>query len=191
MKHAALALAAILLPLHLWGHSGHEAAARVRARETRAVERLLVTQHGNRVRFYSDVLKGKVVLVSFVFTHCPDTCPMQTRKLAAVQALLGGWMGSSIRFVSISVDPERDAPDVLRDYAARFDAGPGWLFLTGNKSDIDDVVGRLGQAVAAPEAHTSLFLAGNLKAGRWSWLHPDTAPLEIAEHLRNLVRETS
>jgi protein SCO1 len=191
MKHAAFAIAGVLLPRHLWAHSGHEAAAHVPAVGKRAAERVLVTQHGDRVRFYSDVLKGRVVLLSFVFTSCVDTCPMQTRKLAAVQSLLAGWMGNTIRFVSISVDPERDRPEVLRDYAARFDAGPGWLFLTGAKRDVDDVVGRLGQAVAAPENHTSLFLAGDLKAGRWSWLHPDTAPLEIAEHLLNLVRETS
>jgi len=177
MKCAVLTIAGMFLSLSLFAHPGHE--------------RVLVTQHNERVRFYSDVLSGKVVLISFLFTRCTDSCPMQTAKLAQVQSLLSGWMGSTIRFVSISVDPETDRPEVLREYAERFHAGKGWLFLTGERRDIEDVVGRLGQSVAAPETHTSLFIAGDLKAGRWLKLHSDMPPLEIAEQLRNLVREPS
>jgi protein SCO1 len=172
MKCAALMLAGLLLAPPL--HAGD-------------ADRTLLTQNGEPVRFYSDVLKGKVVLISFIFTQCTDTCPLQTSKIAAVQSLLRGWMGNSVHFVSISVDPERDRPEVLREYAARFNAGPGWTFLTGEKRDVDEVVARLGQAARVPQEHTSLFIAGNATTGRWMKLHPDMTPLAIAEQLRTLV----
>jgi protein SCO1 len=174
MKRAALLVAGLLLALPLQAREG---------------DRTLLTQDGEPVRFYSDVLKDKVVLISFVFTRCTDVCPMQTQKLAAVQSLLRGWMGRSVHFVSISVDPERDRPEVLREYAGRYNAGPGWTFLTGKKRDVDDVVTRLGQAAKVPQDHTSLFIVGNAKTGRWMKLHPDTTSVAIAEHLRNLVTE--
>jgi protein SCO1 len=176
MKRAALMVASLLLALPLHAVSP---------------DRTLLTQNGEPVRFYSDVLKGKVVLISFIFTQCKDVCPLQTQKLAAVQQLLPGFMGHSVHFVSISVDPERDRPEVLREYAGRFNAGPGWTFLTGNKRDIEDVVARLGQAVKAPQDHTSLFIAGNAKTGRWVKLHPDMTPVAIAEQLRNLAAEAT
>jgi cytochrome oxidase Cu insertion factor (SCO1/SenC/PrrC family) len=95
-------------------------------------DRRLVTQEGRDVAFYSDVLKDRVVLVNLVFTHCEDACPTQSVKVAAVQALVGA-SEPTLRFVSISVDPERDTPDALAQYAANFRAGPNWTFLTGKQ----------------------------------------------------------
>ena len=88
-------------------------------------DRRLLTHRGEEVAFYSDVLRDKVILINFVFTQCTDTCPTQTARVAEVQSLLGERVGRDIELVSISVDPEHDTPEVLRDYATRFGAGDG------------------------------------------------------------------
>lgn len=154
-------------------------------------DRKLVTQRGEEVAFYNDVLRDKVVLINFIFTHCTDSCPMQSAAMAAVQSLLADTAYRDVSLVSISVDPERDTPQVLREYAARFGAGNEWIFLTGSKANVDDVVRRLGQLTATRESHTTLFIAGNVRSGHWLKLHPDTAPAEIARHLRLLAEETA
>ena len=186
--------ASILFSSAVPAHDGHKAAPaspKERAAQIFFSDRPLVTQHGQHVRFFSDVLKDKVVLVSFLFTECADSCPLQAQKMAAVQSLLAGWTTNVVRLVSISVDPDRDQPEVLREYASRFRAGPGWFFLTGKKTDIDDVIRRLGHAAPAREAHTSLFLLGNSRTGKWLKLDPDTAAVEIAERLRELAADAS
>ena len=152
-------------------------------------DRRLVTQDGREVAFYSDVLKDRVVLLNLVFTHCEDACPTQTAKVAAVQALVGA-SDPALRFVSISADPERDTPDALAAYATNFGAGPNWTFLTGRKSDVEDVLRRLGQSTSDPASHSTLFLAGNAATGHWLRVHPDARPAYIAAQLRSLAAES-
>ena len=168
-----------------------EASPKQRAAQIFFSDRPLVTQHGERVRFYTDVLRGKTVLIHFIFTQCTDSCPTQTARVAAVQSLLSDAASRGIAFVSISVDPEHDTPHALDEYASRFGARPGWTFLTGNKTDVDDVLRRVGQLAPTREAHTTLFLLGNVKSGRWIKLHPDSDPADIAGQLRSLAAETS
>jgi protein SCO1/2 len=89
--------------------------------------------------------RGKVVAVIFLFTSCTDTCPLLTDKMARVQDKLGPAFGKKIAFVSITVDPERDTPEVLKEYAQSFGADPaGWAFLTGDPAAIRDVERRYG-----------------------------------------------
>ena len=152
-------------------------------------DRRLLTQDGREVAFYSDVLKDRVVLVNVMFTHCADACPTQSAKVAAVAALVGA-SDPTLRFVSISADPERDTPDALAAYAANFRAGPNWTFLTGRKSDVDDVLRRLGRWAADPASHSTLFLAGNAATGHWLRVHPDATPAYIAAQLRSLAAES-
>jgi protein SCO1/2 len=94
-------------------------------------------------------LRGKVVAVTFIYASCPDVCPMLTDKMARVQDELGADFGTKVAFVSITVDPERDTPEALKEYAAAFDANlAGWSFLTGEPAAIRDVAHRYGVAVA-------------------------------------------
>ncbi len=89
--------------------------------------------------------RGKAVAVTFIFASCTDTCPLLTDKMARLQDGLGAMFGKNIIFVSITVDPERDSPQVLKQYAESFAANPdGWYFLTGEASAIRDVLGRYG-----------------------------------------------
>src|SRR6476659_10122391 len=107
---------------------------------------VLTTQDGVKVHFYDDVIKGKSVVIDLIYTSCVDSCPLETAKLAQVQKLLGDRVGRDIFFYSISIDPKRDSPQKLKEYAKKFHTGPGWLFLTGRKQDIELIRKRLGQA---------------------------------------------
>ena len=103
----------------------------------------LTTQDGKTADLYDDLLKGKAVVVNLIYTHCQDSCPLETARLAQVQKMLGARVGKDI-FYSISIDPEHDTPEALKAYAEKFHAGPGWMFLTGNKEDINLIGRKLG-----------------------------------------------
>jgi protein SCO1/2 len=106
----------------------------------------LVSQDGAEVSLAS--LRGKVVAVTFIYTWCPDICPMLTDKMARVQDQLGEDFSTEVAFVSITFDPERDTPEALKEYAKAFDADlAGWSFLTGEPEAVLDVVRRYGVAV--------------------------------------------
>jgi len=90
----------------------------------------LLTQDGKEVRFYTDMLRGKVVLISFIYTNCTDICPILMPNLAEIQNQLGDRFGREVTFVSISVDPEDDTPEELKKYGEKYGARPGWTFLT-------------------------------------------------------------
>jgi protein SCO1/2 len=103
----------------------------------------LVSQDGSRVALRD--FRGKVAVVTFIYTSCQDTCPLLTSKMAQVQDELGPDFGSKIVFLSITVDPERDAPDVLQRYAQAYKADlAGWTFLTGTPHAIREVTHRYG-----------------------------------------------
>jgi protein SCO1 len=107
----------------------------------------LTSQEGAEVTF--GALRGKVVAVTFIYTACPDVCPMLSDKLARVQDELGADFGTKITFLSITVDPGHDTPGVLKEYAEALDADlAGWTFLTGSLAAVRDVAHRYGVAVA-------------------------------------------
>jgi protein SCO1 len=90
-------------------------------------------------------LRGKVVAVSFIYTQCPDICPLLTQKMVDVEQTLGEDFGSNILFLSITLDPEHDTPEVLRDYADFWGVPrEGWSFLTGTPEAVREVISRYG-----------------------------------------------
>ena len=103
----------------------------------------LTSQDGKPVALAD--LRGKVLAVTFIYTGCPDICPLMTQKMVDVQNALGAKFGTKIDFVSITLDPENDTPAVLKDYAQSWGAKPnGWMFLTGSPAAIRDVTRRYG-----------------------------------------------
>lgn len=131
----------------------------------------LITQDGKTLHFYDDMLKGKIVVINFIYTECGDVCPLETAKLAQVYKLLGDRVGRDIFFYSISVDPKRDTPAALKAYAKKFHTGPGWYFLTGKREDIDAVRKKIGMAGRPDEdpltGHTTSLTLGNEPQGQW------------------------
>jgi cytochrome oxidase Cu insertion factor (SCO1/SenC/PrrC family) len=125
-------------------------------------------QNGRRLRFYTDLVKGKTVAINFIFTTCTTICPPMTATFRRVQQQLGERAGRDVYLISVSVDPVTDVPERLHDFAAKFDAGPGWTFVTGSKTDIDSLLLALGAAVADKNDHSPMILVGNDLAGYWT-----------------------
>lgn len=148
----------------------------------------LKTHAGRDVRFYSDTLRGKVVLINFMFTGCGDACPLITAKLVQAKNDLGDAFGREVRFISISIDPEHDRPEDLAKFARKFDAQhPDWLFLTGAHANIETVTKRLGSYTDQVENHSTGIIIGSPQQGRWKKVRPDAPAKAIAEELRHLV----
>jgi protein SCO1/2 len=124
--------------------SGHPAKIDQRlARIGPAADFTLTTQDGRRLGLAD--LRGRVVAVTFIYTGCADTCPLLTAKLAAIGQRLGPAVGQTVQFLAISVDPERDTPDILKHYAGRHGVDtPGWAFLTGRPAEVREVARRYG-----------------------------------------------
>lgn len=127
----------------------------------------LINQDGQKMRFYSDVLKDKVVVINTFFTTCTGVCPPINRNLEKVQEALGDRLGKVAFLISISVDPETDTPSRLKEYSLRFHARPGWIFLTGKKENVDWALYKLGQYVATKDGHTNIIIIGNEPKGLW------------------------
>lgn len=159
----------------------------------------LVDHHGNKLRFFDDLIEDKVFVINFIYTRCPDACPLETSKISQVQEILGDRVGQDVFIYSISIDPEFDTPEVMARYAQQYRAGPGWLFLTGESSDITLLRKKLGLYIdeiqTDPTDHNLSLKIGNQKTGRWmtrspfanpyvlateigSWLHNYTVPKE-------------
>jgi protein SCO1/2 len=105
----------------------------------------LLTHEGREVRFFSDVLKDRVVLINSFYTHCQGITPRQTQVLLRLQEMLSESLGREVFFVSITVDPERDTVEKLQEYVQGIEARPGWIFLTGKPENVDWVNHKLGQ----------------------------------------------
>jgi protein SCO1 len=126
------------------------------------------TQHGRRVRFYDDMIKGKKVLINFMYTECTGTCPRTTANLVKVQEAFGDRLGRDVFFISISLTPERDTPARLKAYAKEQGCRDGWDFLTGQMADVDRVRRKLGVYDNSDiTQHIGLLTYGNEPAGKW------------------------
>jgi protein SCO1 len=147
----------------------------------------VIAQDGKERRFFSDVLKDKVVLIYLFFTNCENTCPVINHMLSNVQDLLGDRLGNDIALISITTDPARDTPSVVKEYADYFGPRPGWLFLTGERQNIETIDRRLGHTSADPTAHTTFLMVGNVAKAKWTKLKPTASPAEIVAMLHLLA----
>jgi protein SCO1/2 len=131
----------------------------------------LITQDGKKVRFYDDLIKGKVVAIELMYTTCKYNCPLETARLVQLQKMMGDRMGKDVFFYSITIEPEIDTPKVLKAYTEKYHIGPGWTFLTGKEADIKLISKKLGldslPDVNDPDGHTPHLLIGNEATGLW------------------------
>ena len=150
----------------------------------------VVDQNGQRLNFYDDVLKGKVVAINFIFTNCQGACPLMTKNLTFVRDMMGGEVGKSVHFVSISIDPTRDTPAAMKEFAQTHDADhAGWTWVTGDPDNLAAIVKKLGSYTDDPEAHTTQMLAANVRTAHWTKIAPNVPPKGIVERLNMLIEE--
>ncbi len=152
----------------------------------------LLTQDGERVRFYDDLVKGKIVMINAFYATCTGICPRGTGTLREVQERLGDRVGRDVFMYSLTLKPAEDTPDVLREYAETYDVRPGWTFLTGRPEDCELLRRRLGFQLTDPKLdadtsqHTGSVLAGNETIDRWLMCPTSIPAVEILRGLRSL-----
>ena len=134
----------------------------------RIPDRPVYDQDGRKLRFHSDLVKGKTVAVNFIFTTCTTICPPLAATFAKVQKDLGDRVGRDIALISVSLDPAIDVPERMKGFLTKYGARPGWTFVSGNKGEIDGLLKALGAYVSDKNDHTPMILIGNDSAGYWT-----------------------
>ena len=128
----------------------------------------LLDASGKRVRLAQEVIGGRIAVVNFIYTSCTTVCPVSSASFQQLQQRLGARLGKEVVLVSITVDPLRDTPQRLREYAGRYQAREGWVWLTGAKPDVDSVLKGLGAYSARFEDHPATVLVGDARSGSWT-----------------------
>src|SRR5215208_1882512 len=149
----------------------------------------LLNQDGQKMRFYSDVLKNKVVIINTFFTTCTSVCPPMNRHMEKMQEALGVRLGKEAFLISITVDPETDTPPRLKEYSRRFHARNGWIFLTGKKENVDWALYKLGQYVEARDDHSTIIIIGNEPKGLWKKAFGLAKPDELVKIVEDVIND--
>ena len=151
---------------------------------------VVYTHDGRKALFYDDLLRGKMVMINCMSIKNENSFPV-TRNLARVQRLLGNRLGRDLFMYSITVDPEHDTPKALAAFAEKHQAGPGWMFLTGERAVLELLRSRL---FMNPDHHDhehgpvedcsmALIRYGNEAVGVWGSVPAKKDPVQIATRL--------
>ena len=162
------------------------------------------TQDNKDVLFYDDLIKNKVVVINLMYTNC-ETCEKGTKNLVQLQKALGDHLGRDVFIYSISLDPQTDTPEVLKGYATKYGAKPGWTFLTGKDEDVDAIRQSLGLTMLSQELrakiglperklnqdadqklHTGMIAIGNDTFKRWSKTSALSRPDQILQIIERM-----
>jgi protein SCO1/2 len=145
----------------------------------------VVNQDGRRVHFNSQVIDGRIAIVTGFFTTCSSMCPITQEKLSQVAKLLGPRLGKDVVIVSVSVDAENDTPARMKDWGEKFHIGPGWTLLSGKRAEVDTLLKSLGLFVELRQRHQSALMVGSTATG-WvrisSWT-PSEKLAKLAESM--------
>jgi protein SCO1 len=189
---AVVGLADALLNPPKWGEP---LAATPPRRDSHGIPNVpLKTHTGKSVRFYDDLVHGKVVLITMMYAGCNNTCPPSTFNLVQVQQMLGARVGRDIFMYSLTLKPEQDSPDDLAHYAKLHHVGPGWLFLTGEPADVQRLRYALGFYDPDPTIdqqdgrHVGMVRIGNDPYQRWGMAPTLADPRQILSMIEHIDR---
>ncbi len=180
--------AALFSPGRSFSAQGKEEEPAVEAKpaEVKLHDLELLDQDGRKVRFRSDVVGDRIVVIDSFFTTCGLICPILSAIFVDLQEQLGDRLGKEVALVSISVDPNTDIPPRLKEFAGTWEAKPGWVFLTGQKGSVDRVLEGLGLYSADFAAHPAAFLVGDGKSGQWTRFYGFASPEQILGKVNEL-----
>lgn len=149
-------------------------------------------QRGEQVRLYTDLIKDKVVFLSFFYTRCTYICPTQGDILSKLQVLLGDRLGKEVFFISISMDPQTDSPDRLRHWSNAMSAKPGWTLLSSNSTEMRKMITDFtGDYPGPQEVHSSVIFAGNDRIGKWITVDGLSAPKGLVKLIDRLISDAN
>jgi protein SCO1/2 len=146
----------------------------------------VLDQDGKKLRFYTDLIKGKVVVINFIFTTCAYICPMQGSSFSKLQAELGERSGEDIHLISVSTDPLTDTPDTLKAWGERFGVKRGWTLVTGEKKHMDNLLRALTGDTARTGEHSPIAIIGSDEKRVWIRAYGLESPKRMIEIIRNL-----
>jgi protein SCO1/2 len=186
MESAAVVIALVLCvcPIHAQMRPAKSSQELDRPLEIPDAE--LFNQRGEKIHFYSDLVKGHIVVIQSIFTTCTTLCPLLGTAFSQLQDKLGD-SARNVHFISISVDPATDTPERLKAWGARYHAGPNWTMVTGSKYEVDRVLRALKFYTADKLSHTALVLVGNDATGRWARTSGFVPAARIAEMVKSLM----
>jgi protein SCO1 len=144
----------------------------------------ILNHRGQSVRLYTDLIKGKVVVLNFFYTSCINVCLMQGDRLSKIQQLLGSRLGKEVFVVSISMDPKTDTPQKLKNWAGAFGIKEGWTLVAGSNPEMNRLLKTLtGNDPGPKEMHASFMFIGNDKTGAWTTVDGLSEPDELLQIL--------
>lgn len=185
-RAGGLAMAAVVVFVLVLTTPAVPVSARSPWNETYFPNLPVVTHDGRELKFYDDLIKGRIVVINFIYTSCSNICPLTTARLAQVKDMLGDRVGRDIFFYSITLDPVLDGPEQLKKYAETYHAGPGWLFLTGKPDDIDAIRQKLGERSRSLTEHRNDVMLGNDATGEWGRDSAFSDLEQLAAVIRNM-----
>jgi protein SCO1/2 len=181
------------LPQTAFPETGGKAAKEEKAESRPAQVKLhdlpLLDQDGKTVRFRTDVVGDRIVVIDTFFTTCTLICPILGAIFMELQDLAGDRLGKDVVLVSISVDPLTDIPPRLKKYGEQWEARPGWIFLTGGKPAVDQVLTGLGLYSPSFTDHPAAFLVGDGKTGEWTRFYGFATPEQLMGRVRELTEK--
>lgn len=143
-------------------------------------------QTGRTLQFHRDLIKGRTVVINFVFTSCTSICTPLAATFRAVQEEMTKRGMKNVHLISVSVDPLTDTPDALRRFGEKFGAEPGWTFVTGSRKSIDQILRTFGVAAGDPNDHSPIVWVGDDAQQRWTRTLGLSAPEAILERVAAL-----
>ncbi len=143
----------------------------------------VLDQNGNQVDFYRDLIKNKTVVINFIFTACTSSCPLSTAIFKQVQKKLGQ---QKVQLITVTVDPTNDTPERLLAISKKFNAAPGWEFITGERQVISGLLKNLGVYTTDRNDHSNVVIVGNDVNQQWTRLYGFPQADEIISALHNV-----
>jgi protein SCO1/2 len=149
----------------------------------------VIDQNGEPRKFYSDLVKGRVVIINFIYTTCTAICPMSGKNFSRLQTLLGDRLGRDVFLISVTTDPVIDSPAKLKDWSERYNAKPGWTLVTGEKNEMTNLLRALtGDGPIKGYHVTSLAIVNDIKGNqrRVYGLEAPEQVLKLTDELRQM-----
>ncbi len=165
---------------------GASAEALIAGSRRRFPNPVLVTHAGRKVRFYDDLVRGRLVLLTFAYTRCEGKCPASLGRLLEARALVAPRLGHPPDLVTLTLDPEHDSPEVLARYVVAHGAPAGWTCVTGAPPDLERLRRFLGFTDPDPRVdadrsqHGALVAMGDDRTGRWQVASTAAGPEQLA-----------